>query len=246
VDKLTLIQQNGQAMKRIKLILLVIIALPLLYLGGGLYLHNYMYPTHTPEYRSYFRDSSRFSSKWEKITFQIMSFNPEKGTIRVNMEIAPGGEQIAAHEHDFFTERFIVQKGKLSAIINGKSSDYAQGQELVIAPGVTHKLFNNTDSTVILSDAAGKGFELPIDYVYALSQLYGHWDADIANRTSPKLYFHLAILHKQFDSWSTEKAPSKSVQKMLRICMAPTARLLKYEIYDYRFTPLLAGEAPME
>ncbi|MEN9598338.1 MAG: hypothetical protein RL596_649 [Bacteroidota bacterium] len=233
-------------MKWGKLILLIVIGLPLLYLGGGHYLHNYMYPTHTPEYRSYFRDSSRFSSKWEKITFEIKSFNPEQGTIRVNMEMAPGGEQIAAHEHDFFTEKFIVQQGTLSTIINGRSNNYTTGQEVVIAPGVTHKFFNNTNSTVILSDASGKGFQLPIDYVYALSQLYGHWDLDIANRTSPKLYFHLAILHKQFDSWSTEKAPSKSVQKMLRICMAPTARLLKYEIYDYRFTPLLRGEAPME
>jgi quercetin dioxygenase-like cupin family protein len=233
-------------MKRFKLILLALIIAPILYLGAGLILHYYMYPTHTPEYRTYFRNGSRFSSKWERINFTIVSLNAEKGTIRVNMEIAPGGSQMGAHEHDHFTENFVVQKGTLSCLINGKLYSYTKGQSVTVGAGVTHKFFNSTDSVLVLSSDDNKGFELPIDYVYALSQLYGHWDADITNRVSPKLYLHLAILQKQFDSWATEKAPSKTVQKLLRICLAPTARLMKYEIYDYRFTPLLPGEPPME
>lgn len=233
-------------MKRFKLILFLIIISPILYLGIGLILHNYTYPTHTPDFRTYFRDSSRFVSKWEKISFTILSFNPEKATVRVTMEIAPGGAQMATHEHDFFTESFFVQKGNLTGIINGITQHFSKGQFVTVKAGISHKLFNNTDSIVLLSSSDNKGFELPVTYVYALSQLYGHWDADNANRVAPKLYFHLAMLHKQFDSWSTDKGPSKTVQKILRICLAPTARLLKYEIYDYRFTPLLPGEPPME
>jgi|LakMenEpi03Aug12_release.lakeMendotaPanAssembly.Ray.scaffolds.fasta_scaffold71787_2 quercetin dioxygenase-like cupin family protein len=233
-------------MKRFKLILLFIPVLPIIYLGTGLILHNYTYPTHTPDFREYFRDSSRFTSKWEKISFTILSFNLEKATVRVNMEIAPGGGQITSHEHDYFTEHFVVQKGTLGAIINGANKNFSKGQSVNIKAGVSHKFFNNTDSIVVLSSADNKGFELPVNYVYALSQLYGHWDADITNRVALKLYLHLAILDKQFDCWSTEKAPSKKIQKILRICMAPTARLLKYEIYDYHFTPLLPGEAPMD
>lgn len=246
MDKLTLNHRSATNMKRFKFLLLSIIILPILYLGAGLILHNYTYPTHTPEFRTYFRDNSRFSSKWEKISFTILSFNPEKGTIHVNMEIAPGGAQLASHEHDYFTESFFVQKGNLTGIINGIPQHFSKGQSVSIKAGVAHNFLNNTDSTVVLSSADNKGFELPVNYVYALSQLYGHWDADKTNRVPPKLYFHLAMLHKQFDYWLTEKGPSKTVQKILRICLAPTARLLKYEIYDYRFTPLLPSEAPME
>lgn len=233
-------------MKKLKIVLLLIVGLPIVYLLGGLVLHNYVYPTHTPDYTAYFRNGTSFTSKWEGITFKVVSFNPEQRTIRVDMQIKPGGGQTVAHEHDFFAQQFTVKRGTLSAVINGISKNYSAGESVTISAGTIHKLFNNSDSVVELSASNGKGIIYPIDYIYALSQLYGHWDLDPTNREFPKLYFHLAILHKQFDSWTTEKGPSKTVQKILRVLMAPTARFMKYEIYDYRFTPLLPGEPPME
>ncbi|MFX5747840.1 hypothetical protein ABTE19_23230, partial [Acinetobacter baumannii] len=74
------------------------------------------------------------------------------------------------------------------------NQNFSKGQSVNIKAGVSHKFFNNTDSIVVLSSADNKGFELPVNYVYALSQLYGHWDADITNRVALKLYLHLAIL----------------------------------------------------
>jgi uncharacterized RmlC-like cupin family protein len=215
-----------------KLILLIrvvvgVFAAVVLYFIFSIAVSEYVFPPPPlPDLTTYFKPGDKLLSRFEGFDQTIVSV--QNGWMNTRLEVAPGAAGPPEHFHENFEERFTVRSGTLSILVNGEKRTLRAGETLSIPPLARHKPFNETNETVIVE--GDNPNILPVKFGYILSQLYGFMDQYPEGPSTPQMIMQLSVYGNEADSWIAD-GPSLQTQKVMRVVLAPTARLLGYKNY---------------
>jgi uncharacterized RmlC-like cupin family protein len=222
-------------MRTIKIILRIIagvIGFVGLYLIFGIVIDTYVFPARQPDYANYFRPGDKLVSRFEGFDQTILGIR--NGWLHTRLLVVPNAAGPPEHFHEAFTETFTVKSGTLSILVNGEKRTLRAGETITVPPMTKHKPFNETSEPVIIEGENER--TLPVEFGYHLSQLYGFMDKHDNGPNTLQMLMQLSVYGIEADSYIAD-GPSLSVQKSMRIIMAPTARLLGYKNYYEEYRP---------
>jgi mannose-6-phosphate isomerase-like protein (cupin superfamily) len=162
-------------------------------------------------------------SKEEGFIQKIIKIEQQNIFIQLTMQPMAAGPPM--HIHETFDEYFVVKSGIAGIIVNGKKQYLKAGESILINKGTPHKIFNETQETVVIEDAEFSKPTMSYDFACGLTQLYPAMDK-ISDINSPKVLLQLAAQGNQFDTWLAD-VPLPA-QKTIRWLLGPTARMLGY------------------
>ena len=96
------------------------------------------------KYEDFFRYNPKTYRSWgtREIIAQAKGYRVRK------LELYPGAT-LSSHRHAFRNENYAIIKGTLSLEIDGKTYRITDGESMNVLPGQVHRLYNETDETVI-------------------------------------------------------------------------------------------------
>ena len=194
------------------------------YLVVGIILSDFVFPPEKVDYASYFRPGDKLISNFEGFDQTILAVND--GWLHTRLEVRPHAAGPPEHFHEAFEETFTVKSGTLSILVNGEKSTLRAGETISIPPMAKHKPFNETGEVVVIESDNPR--TLPAQFGYILSQLYGFMDTYPNGPNTPQMLMQLSVYGNDADSYIAD-GPPLTVQKAMRVLMAPTARLLGYK-----------------
>lgn len=147
------------------------------------------------------------------------------GRALVDLKIDAYAEGPPKHIHTAFDESFTVKTGSLSVLIDGEKKVLKAGETILVTKGTPHKLFNESEQEVVLEP----GY-MPVLFLAHLTELYSLMD-ELGTMKSPKIMFRLAASGNAFDTWIAD-GPPIAVQKIMRVLLAPWARLMGYKRWE--------------
>lgn len=203
------------------------------YILSGIFLDRYVWVAPKPELSNYFRPGDKLVSRFEGFEQTVLSVND--GWLHTRLEVAPYAPGPPEHFHEAFTETFTVKSGTMSILVNGEKLTLRAGETISVPPMTKHKPFNETGETVIIESEDER--TLPVEFGYTLTQLYGFMDRYPEGPSVPQMLMQLSVYGDLADSYLAD-GPPLTVQKGLRVVMAPTARLLGYRNRYKEFAPL--------
>ena len=124
-----------------------------------------------------------FHSESEGFTQRIIRREP--GLIWSELTLHPHAPGPPPHIHTTFPERFRVKRGTVSVLVGDEVMQLHAGEEFLVAPGVAHQPFNETDQIAVVSGPLTPEYALPERFGIFLSQAYGFFDAAPENRVPP-------------------------------------------------------------
>ncbi|HMQ02964.1 MAG TPA: cupin domain-containing protein [Pyrinomonadaceae bacterium] len=210
-----------------------VIGVIFLYLIFGIVIDSYVFSPPKPDLTGYFQPGDRFVSRFEGFEQTVLAVNG--GHLHTRLEVKPHAVGPPEHFHENFTETFTVKSGTLSILVNGEKRSLKAGETLAVPPMTKHKPFNETGETVIVESDDPR--TLPIEFGFLLTQLYGFMDQYPNGPSTPQMLMQLSVYGEDADSYVAE-GPSLSMQKAMRVVMAPTARLLGYKYHYPEFKPI--------
>ena len=203
-----------------------------LYIIFSIVISEYMFPAPLPDLTNYFKPGDKLASRYEGFDQTVVSV--QNGWMNTRLEVQPGATGPPEHFHEEFEERFTVKSGMLSILVNGEKRTLKAGETLAIPPMTRHKPFNETNETVIIE--GDNPNTLPVKFGYVLTQLYGFMDQYPEGPSTRQMLFQLSVYENDADTWIAD-GPSLQTQKVMRVVMAPTARLLGYKNYYPEYGP---------
>jgi len=203
-----------------------------LYLIGGILVSKFVFPASQPDYSNYFQPGDKLLSRFEGFDQTVLAVNGD--WLHTRLEILPNSPGPPEHFHEEFTENFTVKSGTLSILINGDKRTLRAGEPISIPPMTNHKPFNETNETVIVESDDPKS--LPVKFGYFLSQIYGFMDIHDNGPNVTQMLLQLSVYGDDADSWIAG-GPPLAVQKVMRVAMEPTARLVGYRNYYEQYRP---------
>ena len=204
----------------------------ILYFIFSIVVSEYVFPAQQPDLTNYFRPGDKLVSRFEGFDQTIVSV--QDGWLNTRLEVAPRAPGPPEHFHADFEERFTVKSGTLSILVNGEKRTLRAGESLSIPPMAKHRPFNETNETVIVEGDNPK--VLPVKFAYILSQLYGFMDQYPEGPSTRQMIMQLSVYGNEADSWIAD-GPSLQTQKVMRVVLAPTARLFGYKSYYPEYAP---------
>lgn len=145
----------------------------------------------------------------------------ENNQVWLEVTLAPHAKGPPEHLHLGFEEVFTVRQGAVRLRLRGQEQVLQTGTTIRIPPNTPHLLDNPYAETAILACSG-----LPLDFVEGLQKLYAFGNANPKRLESPAALLFLAARGLEFDTWLA--AAPLSVQKTMRVWLAPLARLLRY------------------
>lgn len=218
--------------KRLFKFIAAVVGVVVVYLVVGIILSTYVFPPAEIDYAGYFQPGDKLISRFEGFDQTVLAVND--GWLHTRLEVKPGAAGPPEHFHEEFEETFTVKSGTLSILVNGEKQTLRAGETLSIPAMTRHRPFNETDETVVVESENPKS--LPVKFGYILSQLYGFMDSRPNGPGTLQMLMQLSVYGNEADSWIGD-GPPLGVQKVLRIAMAPTSRLLGYRNYYEEFQP---------
>lgn len=179
-----------------------------------------------------------FHSNTEGFTQRIV--RREKGLIWSELTMEPYAQGPPLHIHTSFTERFRVERGTVSIGYGKEVVQLHAGEECLIAPGVAHRPFNQTDQIAVVSSPLTPEYALPEQFGIFLSQAYGFFDATPENGHPPRALLQMSRFSPAYDSWLGD-LPVTS-QRVAYWIIGPIARLLGYRTYYVEYAPSRIAE----
>src|SRR5579862_6542688 len=79
----------------------------------------------------------------ERVTFVETSSGTRGERLVIDVSMRPAGRIAAAHVHPRQEERFTVLAGAIRMMVAGTSRSAAEGETVVVAPGVAHNWWND-------------------------------------------------------------------------------------------------------
>ena len=222
-------------MRTIKMIIRVIaggVGLVGLYLIFGIVLDTYVFPAPPLNYANYFKPGDKLESRFEG--FDQTIFNVNGDWLQTRLEIRPHAAGPPEHFHEGFAETFAVKSGTLSVLVAGQKKTVRAGETVTVPPMTPHRPFNETDEIVVIESTDPRS--IPTKFGYVLSQLYGFMDTFENGPSTRQIVLQLSTYGDDADTWIAN-GPSLSMQKAMRVVLAPTARLLGYKNYYPQFRP---------
>jgi uncharacterized RmlC-like cupin family protein len=209
-----------------------LLAAIVLYIIFSVVISEHIFPAPLPDLTNYFKPGDKLASRFEGFDQTVVSV--QNGWMNTRLEVRPGAAGPPEHFHEEFEERFTVKSGTLSILVNGEKRTLKAGETLVIPPMTRHKPFNETNETVIVE--GDNPNILPVKFGYVLSQLYGFMDQFPEGPSTLQMLLQLSVYETDADTWIAD-GPSLQTQKVMRVVMAPTARLLGYKNYYPEYAP---------
>lgn len=203
------------------------------YLLCGIVLDRYVWVAPKPDLSNYFQPGDRFVSRFEGFEQTVLSV--KDGWLHTRLDVAPYAAGPPEHFHEAFAETFTVKSGTMSILVNGEKRTLRAGETLTVPPMTRHKPFNETGETVVIESDDEK--TLPVEFGYILTQLYGFMDRYPNGPNAPQMMMQLSVYGDLADSYLAE-GPPLSVQKAMRVAMAPTARLVGFSNRYQEYRPL--------
>jgi mannose-6-phosphate isomerase-like protein (cupin superfamily) len=167
----------------------------------------------------------------------------DEGRAVGQLTAVPGTRVVGEHMHPGLVERFRVEDGELTLLLDGRKSVLGVGEEVEIQPGVWHDFWNEADRTAIVrvEVTPGERFAHLLETLFGLAR-EGHVD----NRGMPRP-LQLALLATEFSDVIMFRKPPIAVQRSLFGILAPLARRRGYRgTYPSLSRTTLAPRLPRE
>lgn len=174
-----------------------------------------------------------FRSVSEGFTQRIM--RRENGLIWSELTMDPHAPGPPPHVHTTFSERFRVVRGTVSVRHGNDIVQLHVGEELLVAPGIVHKPFNETDQIAVVSSLLTPEYALPERFGIFLLQAYGFFDATPENGRPPRALLQMSRFSPAYDSWLG--GPPVVLQRAAYWFIGPIARLLGYRTCYAEYSP---------
>jgi quercetin dioxygenase-like cupin family protein len=178
-------------------------------------------------------------------TFQFVqtSADTDGRLLQIDMIIAPGGGAKAApmHIHPKSEERFYIQKGELTYVMNGKQGVAKAGDTVIIPPNVPHTWFNDTDRELL--------FRVEIEPAMDMEKLFeglgGAVQAGVIVEGKQASPFLLAMtIHKYPDNLYLAGVPVWLQKPVMAVLAWIGCHIVGYqEVYEYTPTAQMQPSA---
>jgi quercetin dioxygenase-like cupin family protein len=167
----------------------------------------------------------------------------DEGRAVGQLTAVPGTRVVGEHMHPGLVERFRVEDGELTLLLDGRKSVLGVGEEAEIQPGVWHDFWNEADRTAIVrvEVTPGERFAHLLETLFGLAR-----ERHVDNRGMPRP-LQLALLATEFSDVIVFRKPPIAVQRSLFGILAPLARRRGYRgTYPSLSRTTLAPRLPCE
>jgi len=148
----------------------------------------------------------------------------DEGRAVAELTAVPGTRAVGEHMHPALVERFSVQEGELTVLLDGRKSLLRTGEQAEIQPGVWHDWWNGGDRTAIvrMEITPGERFAHLIETLFGLAR-EGH-----VNKRGMPHPLQLAPLATEFSDIIVFRKPPHALQHPLFGILTPLARRRGY------------------
>jgi hypothetical protein len=126
--------------------------------------------------------------------------------------------------HPALVERFRVEDGELTVLLDGRKSVLGVSEEVEIQPGVWHDWWNEADRTAIVRVEITPGER----FAHLLETLLGLAREGHVNKRGMAHPLQLALLATEFSDIIVFRKPPPAIQRSLFRILAPLARRRGY------------------
>jgi mannose-6-phosphate isomerase-like protein (cupin superfamily) len=208
------------------------------YLVLGYFFHRVVFPEYKPTFYNYFEPGDVLFSKADGVRETVLL--QVNGHIIMARELQPNTNSSALHIHQAFDELYEASEKPVQMQIGNQLFELLPGEKILVRRGVPHRLFNETDSSVVVfvSEAG-----VPVQYAVYLNQLYCFMDEHEDNTSRFRTLMQLSMFSQYLDSYQIKTLPV-SLQKFLYFLLRPAARLLGFRSY-YEEYSIVRYEEPL-
>ena len=149
----------------------------------------------------------------------------QDGAIAFHLFVRPRGADLCEHVHPSLTERLRVLAGRVGVRLDGEERLLEAGDELTIAPGVSHRWWNagSGEAEMLVQIDEGRRFEL------VLCTLFGFGNDRLTNRRGMPRLLQRAVILREFRDVIEFVRPSRLRQRALFGLLAPVGQALGYQ-----------------
>ena len=160
----------------------------------------------------------------ERAVIVELPWRNDEGRVVAELTALPGARVVGEHLHPALHERFSVQEGELTMLLDGQRSVLRAGQQAHIEPGVWHDWWNEGDRNAIVrvEITPGERFAHMIETLFGLAR-EGH-----VNKRGMPDPLQLALFATEFSDVAVFRKPPAAVQRVLFGALAPIARRRGY------------------
>ncbi|TGM86741.1 cupin domain-containing protein [Leptospira licerasiae] len=213
-------------MKQIKVLLYGILA----YIFLGSLLHHMIFPEPAPPSDLYPMQGDTIINNFasEKVIF-LKTDSSEFS--EAELFLKPGGAIPKPHIHPNYDETFIVKKGELTVVCDGKTYELKPGESFTIPKGTAHQPFNHGSlelNAIVRVKPSGK-------WALFLTQIHGFFTENETPRNDFSFFLQAMLVTGYYDD-TYLASPPVSVQKILSFLISPTARLLGFRSWKREYS----------
>jgi quercetin dioxygenase-like cupin family protein len=160
----------------------------------------------------------------ERAVLVDLPWSNDEGRAAAVLTAVPGTRVVGEHMHPALVERFSVEDGELTVLLDGRKSVLGAGEQAEIQPGVWHDWWNEGDSTAIVRVEITPGER----FVHLIETLFGLAREGHVNKRGMPHPLQLALLATEFSDIIVFRKPPTAVQRPLFGILAPLARRRGY------------------
>jgi quercetin dioxygenase-like cupin family protein len=149
----------------------------------------------------------------------------QDGAIAFHLFVRPGGGDLGEHLHPSLTERFRVLAGRVAVRLDGEVRVLEQGDDLTIAPGVSHRWWNagSGEAEMLVQIDEGRRFEL------MLCTLFGLGNDRLTTRKGAPRLLQRAVITSEFRDVAEFASRPRLLQRALLSLLTPIGQALGYQ-----------------
>lgn len=154
--------------------------------------------------------------------------------------VRPGGRVAAAHYHPTVEERFLIMRGRVGFLIDGKEQELGQGESATVLAGVVHDWWQvgEEEAEVIVEVVPGVRFVEMVGSLFGLAR-----DGKVSPEGMPDP-LQLAVMGNEYRDTVVFTSPPPVVQRLLTPPLAALGRLMgKRPMYE-KYLEIDGTEAP--
>lgn len=160
----------------------------------------------------------------ERAILVDLPWSNDEGRAAAVMTAVPGTRVVGEHMHPALVERFSVEDGELTVLLDGRKSVLGAGEQAEIQPGVWHDWWNEGGSTATVRVEVTPGER----FVHLIETLFGLACEGHVNKRGMPHPLQLALLATEFSDIIVFRKPPTAVQRRLFGILAPLARRRGY------------------
>jgi mannose-6-phosphate isomerase-like protein (cupin superfamily) len=224
-------------MRIVKRIFSFFIWIVVIYLVIGYFLHLIIFPEYKPSLAGYFEPGDVLYSKTEGVRETVMI--QVNGHLIMARELEPNTKKSPLHVHYAFDEMYEASAKPVKLEIGTDLFVLNPGEKILVRRGVPHRLFNDSDSAVVVfvSDAG-----VPIQYAVYLNQLYNFLDGSAKDNSRFSNLMQMSLFSQYLDSYTVTRTPL-FLKRFLHFLLRPAARMMGFRSYYEEFSIVRYEEA---